>query len=171
MDTVLNRVPYMFQIWACKQVMDIAPANGNRPWEKNLCPLCPSSGQVREICLHILFCNHGGWVETLRQSPTYRNALWNRLDYNGSGCERRRWQQRKELRINPPPQFDCYIGSTKFLGRILFPPFLRYPPDHCVRGCVVTKAYIKMETYFNTVGASSSNVWGQCPCFLHPICL
>ena len=29
----------MFQIWACKQVMDIAPANGNRPWEQGLCPL------------------------------------------------------------------------------------------------------------------------------------
>ena len=25
-------VPRMFQIWACKQVMDIAPANGNCPW-------------------------------------------------------------------------------------------------------------------------------------------
>ena len=27
----LNRVPRMFQIWACKQVMNIAPTNGNRP--------------------------------------------------------------------------------------------------------------------------------------------
>jgi hypothetical protein len=31
--TALCRVPQMFQIWACKQVRDIAPANGNRPWE------------------------------------------------------------------------------------------------------------------------------------------
>jgi len=29
----LNRVPRMFQIWACKQVMNIAPTSGNRPWE------------------------------------------------------------------------------------------------------------------------------------------
>ncbi len=27
--TALRWVPRMFQIWACKQVMDIAPANGN----------------------------------------------------------------------------------------------------------------------------------------------
>jgi hypothetical protein len=40
--TALRRVPRMFQIWACKQVMEIAPANGNRPWERLLCPLCPS---------------------------------------------------------------------------------------------------------------------------------
>ena len=29
----LNKVPQMFQIWACKQVMNIAPTNRNRPWE------------------------------------------------------------------------------------------------------------------------------------------
>jgi hypothetical protein len=40
--TILHRVPRMFQIWACKQVMDIAPPNGNRPWEQGQCPLCQS---------------------------------------------------------------------------------------------------------------------------------
>jgi hypothetical protein len=48
--------------------MDIAPANDNRPWEKDLCPLCPSDCQVRETCSHILFCNHARWVEALMQS-------------------------------------------------------------------------------------------------------
>ena len=32
----LCQVPRMFQIWGCKQAMDIAPANGNRPWERSL---------------------------------------------------------------------------------------------------------------------------------------
>ena len=40
----LNRVSQMFQIWLCKQVMNIAP------WEPDLCPLCPklrsSSGDL-----------------------------------------------------------------------------------------------------------------------------
>jgi hypothetical protein len=66
--TALCRVPRIFQIWACKQVMDIAPANGNLPWEKDLCPLCPSCAQVNETCLHILFCNHAGWVDALMKS-------------------------------------------------------------------------------------------------------
>ncbi len=66
--TALCRVPQMFQIWACKQVMDIAPTNGNRPWEKDLCSLCPSCAQVNETCLHILFCNHAGQVDGLMKS-------------------------------------------------------------------------------------------------------
>ena len=66
--TALCRVPRMFQIWACKQVMDIAPANGNRPWERSLCPLCPSCAQVPETCSHVLFCNHEGRVDVLMKS-------------------------------------------------------------------------------------------------------
>ena len=31
--TAIRRVPRMFQIWACKQVLDIAPANSNPSWE------------------------------------------------------------------------------------------------------------------------------------------
>jgi hypothetical protein len=58
----------LFQIWACKQVMGISPANGNIPWDKTIDPLCPSCGQVKETCLHILFCNHAGRVVTLMKS-------------------------------------------------------------------------------------------------------
>ncbi len=64
----LHQVPRMFQVWACKQVMNVAPANGNRPWETNLCLLCPSCAQVREPCSHVLNCDHDGRVETLLQS-------------------------------------------------------------------------------------------------------
>jgi hypothetical protein len=64
----LHWVPCMFQIWACKQVMNIAPTNGNHPWEQDLCPLCPSCGQARETCSHILLCNHMGRVEALMHS-------------------------------------------------------------------------------------------------------
>jgi hypothetical protein len=66
--TTLCRALRMFQIWACKQVMDIGPANGNRPWEQNLCPLCPNCAHVNKTCLHILFCNYAGWVDALMTS-------------------------------------------------------------------------------------------------------
>jgi hypothetical protein len=66
--TSLHWVPRMFQIWACKQIMDIAPVNGNRPWEQSLCPLCSSCAQVSETCSHVLFCNHAGWVDALLRS-------------------------------------------------------------------------------------------------------
>ncbi len=61
----LWRVSRLFQIWVCKQVMGIAPANGNIPWDKTINPLCPSCSQVKETCLHILFCNHAGRVVAL----------------------------------------------------------------------------------------------------------
>lgn len=48
--------------------MNITPANGNRPWERTLCPLCPRCMQIRKTCEHILFCNHTGRVEALQQS-------------------------------------------------------------------------------------------------------
>jgi hypothetical protein len=46
----LHKVPRMFQIWNMKQVMNIAKANDNRPWEQSLCPLCPSCMQEKELC-------------------------------------------------------------------------------------------------------------------------
>ncbi len=64
----LHRVPRMFQIWACKQIMDIAPANRNKPGERSLCPLCPSCTQVPKRCTHVLFCNHAGRVDVLMKS-------------------------------------------------------------------------------------------------------
>jgi hypothetical protein len=49
------RVPRMFQIWACKQVMNIPPSNANIPWDNSINPLCPSCAQVPETCSHILY--------------------------------------------------------------------------------------------------------------------
>jgi hypothetical protein len=67
-QTALCQVPRMFQIWACKQVVDIAPADGNRPWECTLCPLCPSCAQVPETCAQILFCSNEGQVDIMMKS-------------------------------------------------------------------------------------------------------
>jgi hypothetical protein len=48
--------------------MNIAPTNGNRPWEQDLCPLCPSCGQARETSSHILLCKYTGRVKALMHS-------------------------------------------------------------------------------------------------------
>ncbi len=47
-----------------KQVTDIALANGNRPWEWDLCPLCPSC-----------YCNHAGQMEALMDSINLMSYL------------------------------------------------------------------------------------------------
>ena len=71
--TALHSVPRLFQIWACKQIMEIAPANGNRPWESDLDPSCPSCQQEKETCGHILYCNHAGRVAALMTSIDLMN--------------------------------------------------------------------------------------------------
>ena len=60
----LWKVPRLFAIWASKQVLDIAAANGNKPWDKSNI-YCPSCATERETCGHILLCNDVGRVETL----------------------------------------------------------------------------------------------------------
>ncbi len=91
--TALRRVPRMFRIRAYKQVMDIAPANGNHPWERSLCPICPSCAQVPKTCSHVLFCPYDGRVDTMMKSitllsswmvevdtdRTFLSALWSTL--------------------------------------------------------------------------------------------
>jgi hypothetical protein len=64
----LTHVPKMFQIFACKQVFDIA---GTNYWlalfdkTNDTSPLCPSCFQTTETASHILQCDHSGRVEVL----------------------------------------------------------------------------------------------------------
>ncbi len=63
----LHGVPQMFQMWACKQVWDIAGTNSLRlRWDKSMKKWCPSCGQVRETAAHVLSCNEIGRVKTLQ---------------------------------------------------------------------------------------------------------
>jgi hypothetical protein len=65
--SLLRGVPKLFQLWACKQVANIAATNANvYRWDKSVgSPLCPSCMQVPEKCGHVLQCCHDGRVETL----------------------------------------------------------------------------------------------------------
>jgi hypothetical protein len=65
--SLLCGVPELFQLWACKQVANIAATNAKvYRWDKSVgSPLCPSCMQVPETCGHVLHCFHNGRVETL----------------------------------------------------------------------------------------------------------
>jgi hypothetical protein len=77
----------MFQIWACKQVMNIAPANANIPWDNSVNPLCPSCTQVPETCVHILYCNHAGRVDALLNSIDLLNTWLKEVNTNYDLCD------------------------------------------------------------------------------------
>jgi hypothetical protein len=57
----------MFQVWACKQVMNLSPANGNKPWDKSNMR-CPSCDCERETTAHTLHCDEVGRVDAFMQS-------------------------------------------------------------------------------------------------------
>jgi hypothetical protein len=61
----LHEVPRMFQQWACKQVMGLA---GTMEWDKSVVRKCPSCMQLCDTCVHVLSCDHAGWVETLHHT-------------------------------------------------------------------------------------------------------
>jgi hypothetical protein len=62
---ILHEVPWMFQQWACKQVMGIA---GTMESDKSMVRKCPSCMQLCDTCVHVLSCDHAGRVETLRHT-------------------------------------------------------------------------------------------------------
>jgi hypothetical protein len=65
----LHDVPRLFQIWAAKQVLDIAGTNVmQEKYTPNHDKRCPSCGDVDETCAHVLMCEEAGRVDLLHQS-------------------------------------------------------------------------------------------------------
>ena len=61
--------PRMFQIWACKQVTNIAGVNRNlSKYMKDQCPKCPSCDVEEETCHHMACCKREGRVKTLLET-------------------------------------------------------------------------------------------------------
>ena len=65
----LHKVPRLFQLWACKQVMSIAGTNLIQSrYKPHHDPTCPSCDKCGETCTHVLSCNESGRVDALYQS-------------------------------------------------------------------------------------------------------
>ena len=69
----MHTLPRLFQIWACKQVTDIAGTNKREYTIKKRKkvfhdPRCPSCASATETCAHVLTCREAGRVEVLNKS-------------------------------------------------------------------------------------------------------
>ena len=65
----LYSVPRLFQLWACKQVMEVAGTNVNQAqYKEGHDPHCPSCSVALETCSHVLHCNEAGRVDALERS-------------------------------------------------------------------------------------------------------
>ena len=67
----LHSVPRMFQIFAAKQVMNVAGTNTNiNAYDRDHNPYCPSCDTELETCAHVLRCEEEGRVDVLHKSIT-----------------------------------------------------------------------------------------------------
>jgi hypothetical protein len=70
--TLNKEVPWLFQVWVCKQVMNIAATSKSLCWrhcngQSNKCPCCAIHVEMAE---HILLCPKEGWIEAFRLTTT-----------------------------------------------------------------------------------------------------
>ena len=65
----LHEVPQLFQLWACKQVMNISGTNLIKScYKPHHDTTCPSCDQCVETCAHVISYNKAGRVDALYQS-------------------------------------------------------------------------------------------------------
>jgi len=70
-NKALHEVPRLFQLWACKQVNDIAGTNSRlNKCDGTHSPLCPSCLTAKETCAHVLMCEEADRVKCSRCQRT-----------------------------------------------------------------------------------------------------
>ena len=76
----LHEVPRLFQLWACKQVIDIAGMNLIQSrYKTHHDPTCPRCDQCVETCAHMLSCNEARRVDALYHYVNLLDKWLNKL--------------------------------------------------------------------------------------------
>ena len=77
----LHGIPRLFQLWACKQVMDAAGTDVNQAFcIEGHDPHCPSCDTECETCAHVLHCAEVGRVDALKRSIGWLNDWLRKSD-------------------------------------------------------------------------------------------
>jgi hypothetical protein len=111
--TLNKEVPWLFQVWACKQVMNIAATNKNlrrrqRKGWSNKCPCCTIHVETAE---HILLCPKEGRIEAF-QLATTATAL-------------ERWLNEADT---DPDLADCIVEYVQWRGTVTMEEVVREAP-------------------------------------------
>ena len=87
----LSEVPRMFQVFACKQVTNIAGVYVNQAkYMKDQDKMCPSCGQEAETCQHVLCCEEEGRVKALNCTIDLLDSWLQKVGSNICQEERRK---------------------------------------------------------------------------------
>ena len=111
-QVALEEVPRCFQLWACKQVFDIAGTNGLRSrWTEGLSKRCPSCRRRTETASHVLYCEEAGRVETLQRTI---DLLEDWLIEVGTDVDLRKCLVRYARSRGSEPMENICIGLPRF---------------------------------------------------------
>jgi hypothetical protein len=127
--TLNEEVPQLFQVWACKQVMNIAATNKNLSWKhhdgwSDKCPCCTIHVENAE---HILLCPEVGRVEAFQLCTTALEWWLDKADTNPDLTDsivEYIWQRgtitMEEAIRNAPPRFRDMAVSQDMIGQRRF---------------------------------------------------
>jgi len=107
--TLNEEVPRLFQVWACKQVMNITATNKNlsqrhRDWRCDKCPCCTIHV---ETTAHVLLCPEAGRVEAFQLGTIALERWLDKADTDPDLMDvwRRGTITMEEAIIDAPPRF------------------------------------------------------------------
>ncbi len=120
----LRSVPPMFQLWACKQVWDIAGTNYPRAkWDKSVKKWCPSCRRAKETAGHVLACSEVGRVDTLHRTIDLVASWLREVDTSEEICRcvisfarGRGYRTMQEVCRHMGPQFQAMAVEQDTIG-------------------------------------------------------
>ena len=83
-----HKVPRIFQLWACKEVMNISETNLIQSWYKpHYDPTCTSCDKCVETCAHVLSCNKAGRGDALYHYTNLLDKWFNKVGTHTQRCK------------------------------------------------------------------------------------
>ncbi len=149
----LHKLPWLFQLWASKQVLGIAGTMKFLSYQDGRSPFCPSCLESDETCKHIASCPEAGRAAAFRQL-TSKVKKW--MENNGTHPNVKlpflRYLRGRSLTtclecagsLNLPPILREYATSQDVIGW-----------DNFIMGMIPRTLLAIQSTHFHTTGKSS----------------
>ena len=113
--TLSEKVPKLFQLWVCQQVMQIAPTNKYMSYRDSRCTKCPCCTLEVEPTEHILHCHEAGKVEAFHATAdcldSWMGEMENEAYLAGRGSE-----SKEAVCFGRPSRFSALACSQDAIG-------------------------------------------------------
>ncbi len=171
--TLNEEVPRLFQVWACKQVMNIAATNKNlsRRHRDGRCDKCPCCTIHVETAAHVLLCPEAGWVEAFQLGTTALEQWLDEADTDPDLTDsiveyvqfsRRRPRFVKErFAANLDTQLPLLLLDLSWTECTNFRRRWMPPPGNCLRRLHITGAWCRWTRLMASSRGNAGNNGGR----------